>query len=470
MKKAIRCIAFLILLFLIINRTFDILAWKDTSGNYLSATKQLYSTEDDLIDVIFLGSSHCYCGISPDVLWGEHGYAAFNMATSGQDKISTYHFLKETLKTQSPKVVCVELWGLVFDEHGVQGNVYRNMMAMKTSKNSVALVEAYVEEEQRMDYILRWPIVHTRYKELEKYDFVDYEYSVYGRGIPIEYQTGGSMIPSEELACDEIGELTDTNRDWLESLYELSLEEEFELVFFLTPTPLGVENQKQVNATKEFAKERGIHFFDFNRLAEAIQLNYNADFLDATHLNGGGAEKVTKYLGNYFSEKFQLVDHRGEEAYYQWEQSYTYNEHSIKAKQLLESASLDEYIARLKKMDDTTYVFSFEGTYEESTLNLKRAAKSLGLTQEQYEAGGTYICKDGELEFVMDNESEEVAVYELNKYDSFKIQNMELIDEDATALDDIMLNLQPVGSSYSGLNIAVYDNVKEKLIDKRGYY
>ena len=128
MKKAIRGIVFLILLTLIIFRVYGVLKWKDTSGDYISATKQLYSTEDNLIDVIFLGSSHCYCSIYPDVLWGKYGFSAFNMTTSGQDKNSTYYLLKEALKTQSPKVVCVELWGLTFDKHGVQGNVYRNMI------------------------------------------------------------------------------------------------------------------------------------------------------------------------------------------------------------------------------------------------------------------------------------------------------------------------------------------------------
>ena len=146
MKKAIRCIAFLIITFLVLIRTYDILKWKDTSGDYLSSTTQLYATKDNLMDVIFLGSSHCYCTISPDVLWGNYGIAGFNMTTSGQDKNTTYHLLKEALKTQSPKVVCVEVWGMTSDEHGVQGNIYRNMLAMKLSQNSIDLVESYIDE------------------------------------------------------------------------------------------------------------------------------------------------------------------------------------------------------------------------------------------------------------------------------------------------------------------------------------
>lgn len=470
MKKAIRCIAFLIITFLVLIRTYDILKWKDTSGDYLSSTTQLYATKDNLMDIIFLGSSHCYCTISPDVLWGSYGFSAFNMTTSGQDKKTTYHLLKEALKTQSPKVVCVEVWGMTSDEHGVQGNVYRNMLAMKLSQNSIDLVESYIDEDEQKDYILRWPIVHTRYKELEKYDFVTMEYSEYGRGSVPKFHIGKSQFSSDAVACEEIGELSDTNRDWLESLYELSKEEDFELVLFLAPTTLSVEEQMQMNAAAAFADENGIPFFDFNRLRYAVDLDYTRDFIDGTHTNARGAEKISNYLGAFFSKQYALDDHRGEEEYEQWEKSYNYYEHVAFEVKLKESATLEEYITRLKKQQDITYVFSFEGTYDQSGLDMERIAKFLGLTKEQYEIGGTYISINGELEFVMDNQSEEVAIYEMNEYDAFKIQNMKLVDADATNKDDIMLNRESVGTAYNGLCFVVYDNVQKTIIDKRGYY
>ncbi len=470
MKKVIRGIVFLIILFLVILRVYNVLKWKDTSGDYMSATKQMYSTEDDLIDVVFFGSSHCYCTINPDVLWENYGLATFNMTTSGQDKNSTYHLLKEILKTQSPKVVCVELWGLTFDKHGVQGNVYRNMMAINLSRNSIELVQAYVDEEEQADYILRWPIIHTRYKELQKYDFVTYEYSKYGRGLEASYYVGRSEVPTAAMACEEVGELTDTNREWLEKLYQLSEEEDFELVLFLAPTALDLEHQKQVNATKEFANERGITFFDFNRLAFDVSLDYGCDFIDSTHLNARGAEKVTKYFGNYFEENYALEDYRGDEAYYQWEMSYTHYEHVQQEIQLVATTSFEEYVNMLQSMEDITYVATFEGIYKQSTLELKNYAKVLGISEEQYEMGGTFVFADGEMKHVLDNESDEVVIHELNKYNAFKFENMEPVSGGGSSLSEVMLNMEPVGSAYSGLNIVVYDNFREKLIDKRGYY
>lgn len=470
MKKAIRCIAFIIVLFGVIWKTYDVLAWKDTAEEYVSSTQQLYATEKGLIDVVFYGSSHCYCGIVPDELWGNYGFSAFNMTTSGQDKKSTYYLLKETLKTQSPEVVCVELWGLTFDEHAVQGNVHRNMLAMELSQNSIELVQAYVEEEDaELDYILRWPVVHTRYKELDKYDFIQNEFSEYGRGLPISYRVGWSQYP-KAASCDEIGELTDSNREWLEKLHQLSVEEDFELVLFMIPTNLDEENQKQVNAAREFAKEHNIVFFDFNQLTEEIQLEYQKDFLDQTHLNGWGAIKVTTYLGDYMEANFGLEDHRGEDKYYQWEQSYEYYEQVQMAYELTMAASFEEYMEKLQEMKNVTYIVSLEGDYKESSLKIEKILSQLGLSKEDYTTGGAFISVDGKLQKVMDNDSAEIYIYDLNESDSFKIWNATLQDSETTNLDDIMLNLEPMGCIYDGINIIVYDDLRKTLIDKRGYF
>ena len=471
MKKAIRCIAFVVILSLVILRTYDILKWKDTAGDYLSTTQQLYATEENLIDVVFLGSSHSYCSTSADVMWGEYGYAAFGMNTSGQDKGSTYHMLKEVLKTQSPKVVCVEMWGLTFDEHAVLGNVYRNMLSLKLSRNSIELVQAYIEdEEEQKDYILRWPIIHTRYKELDKYDFVPYEVSVYGRSVPGMYTTGWSTYPAEAMECEEIDELTDANREWLESLYQLSVDEGFELVFFLAPYTISVEEQKQVNAAEAFAKERDITFFDFNRLAPEIGINYSTDFFDSTHLNMRGAEKLTSYLGTYFDENFELSDYRGDERYIQWEKSYEHYEQIKASNDLVSTTSFETYADELCGMKNITTILSLDGNYKESALDIENMVMQLGLTAKEYENGGKYICIDGEWSKVLDNESDDIYIYELNEFDSFKIWNAQKFDTETTNLHNIMLNFEPVGTNYNGINIVVYDNIRKMIIDKRGFF
>ena len=470
MKKAISCVGFLTLLFFTIYSVYSIISWKDTTGDYLSSTQQLYATEEDLMDVVFVGSSHCYCTVFPEKLWSEYGIAAFDMAISGQDKHSSYHTLKEVLKTQTPEVVFVEMYGLLYDGYLVEGNLYRNMLALKLSRNSIELVQDVAEEEEQLDYILRWPIVHTRYKELDKYDFIQYAPSEYGRGSNVVWEIGYSEKPVAANACDVVGQLGEENEEWLNELYQLSLDNDFELVFFLAPMIVQEEEQPIINAAKEYAEERNIDFLDFNRLADTVGLDYKTDFCNSFHCNVYGGVKITAFIGEYLAQNYALNDNRGDEKYAQWEDAYTYYEQVEDTQELKKAQTIGEYVECLQSMRHITYVVSLEGDYKKLGLDLKNAMLSLGMTEEEYKEGGTFLCVDGVLQKVLDANSMETYIYELNAYDSFKIQNKALLEEDANSLSDIMFNLQSVGSVNNGVSFAVYDDFREEFINQKGFF
>ena len=230
-KKLIQVVA--ILLFTAVSlcclyKVYDVLRWKDTTGDYLSSFEQLYATDNNLIDVAFVGSSHCFCGITPAFMWEEKGIAGFDMSVSGQDRDSAYHHIKELLKTQSPKVIVVDLFALTFDEHAEEGNIYRNLLSMRTSKNSVELVTEYAHKSEWENYISRFPIVHTRYRELTEYDFDLPAQNYYGRGALFQFRQN----PQTKYVIDEKKvektELSDDNKEWLEALIKLSKDEHFE--------------------------------------------------------------------------------------------------------------------------------------------------------------------------------------------------------------------------------------------------
>lgn len=236
MIKWIRGVAFLCVTAILIAGTYRVLSWKDTTGDYVSSVQMLYNTEENLIDVVFVGSSHVYAGVNVALLWEQYGMSAFDMAVSGQDKDSAYHNLVEVLKTQSPQVVCVDMYALTFDGHEIQGNIYRNMLSMDISQNSIELVQEYIDEEEQQDYILRWPIIHTRYRELKRYDFDTYDRNLFGRGESMNWNVGWAQEVSWEILSDSSeNPLSEKNREWLEKLAALAEEEEFELVFFLAP-------------------------------------------------------------------------------------------------------------------------------------------------------------------------------------------------------------------------------------------
>ncbi len=461
-KRSIEIVVFAILLTACIWRTYIIFSWKDTSGAYISSTSQLYHTEPDLMDVVFLGSSHCYCGIYPCFLWRDYGIAAFDMATSGQDKDTTYHALIETLKTQSPKVVCVDMYGLLHDEHGVQGNVYRNMLALRSSTNSIGLVQDYIPKKERLDYYLRWPIVHTRYKELGKYDFISYELSTYGRGECPGWVIGTSYKDEEAVNNQEIAPLSEKNQKWLDRLYELSQKEQFNIIFMMIPSSVSVNEQQMLNAVSEYAKQHGIPFLDFNRID--IGLDYTRDFIDDSHLNAFVSAKFTCYLVEYLDGNYQLEDHRGDASYVSWDLDLKHYNQMEGAFALEQSGSIAEYMERLSRMSDVVGVISLEGNFLEAAEDYYETLSMYGVNDSDYQAGGQWLYRDGCLEKIPDTSGGNEFRLDLSETDTLRIR----YSDDFTTTN-VMIDKTNSSNAYNYLSIVTYDLFRKEIIGQREF-
>ena len=136
-KRIISAVLIAAIFILCIWGTYRVLRWKDTVKKYTSSVTQMYETGRNLTDVVFVGSSHCYFSVYPQYFWEDMGVSVFDLAVSSQDYKSAYYQLRELLKTQNPKVVFMDVYGITYDEQQVAGNEYRNLLSMNTSINSV---------------------------------------------------------------------------------------------------------------------------------------------------------------------------------------------------------------------------------------------------------------------------------------------------------------------------------------------
>ena len=456
MKKGIRLILFLLVLGVMIYGAYGIYSWKDTSGDYLSSTQQLYHTPDQTMDVVFAGSSHCYCTIYPAYLWERSGIAAFDMAVSGQDKASTYHMLVELCKTQSPKAVWVDLYGLLLDRQGIEGNTYRNMLAMRTSKNSIELIREYVEPERQMDFFLKWPIVHTRFWEIGKYDFVQYEPSLYGRGGV--YQWGQREILKGDFETEKVATLDEKNLAWLERLRELSAKEGFDLYFFVAPFDILEEEQEIINAAGQYAAQNDIPFFDFNKMGEELGLDYAVDFRESYHLNAYGAEKVTEFVRKYLLEHYDLPDRRGDAAYEAWDRDLEWYRHLELAEK---SASGDaaSYLEKSGELDQICYVVDVDllRARDEDLTALEAAFGRYGISKAELAQGGTWILADGKKKKVLEYGQNGEYFTDLNAYDALRVKH-----EGERSAGDVMINYSECLMTDFSVNIILYDQVLQE--------
>jgi hypothetical protein len=83
-------------------------------------------------------------------------------------------------------------------------------------------------------------------------------------------------------------------------------------------------NYKKYEAAKKWCKENNVDYLDFNEHIDEIGIDFTTDSADGgEHLNISGATKLSKFLGKYLNENYDLTDHRDDKKYYTWNDNIT---------------------------------------------------------------------------------------------------------------------------------------------------
>lgn len=460
----IKVVSFVSVFFVGLILLYGVFKWKDTHGNYLSSFDALYSLDDNKVDVLFLGPSFTYCSVNPAKMWEEYGISVFNMSVSGQDKGSTISCIKEVSKTQSPKIVLVDVSGTLFDTHAILANIYRNTITMRLGKNNLEHINSMVDREDRLDYYLRWPIVHTRYKELERYDFEQNYEEIYSMGFFYCLNVTERGWINDPYYIEDVKEISDVNKKWIDNLEALSKENQFELIFYLTPGAVLTERRDEINGITQYLNSKNIKFIDFDKTDIVGDLDYSRDFLDYSHLSYFGAEKVSSYFGRYLTDNYDLKDHRDEPGYEAWHNSENFYNHK-KTDISVQSAADPITIAQLVSgVDNMDIVISLEGNFRDANCNVNDTFEALaGEYVEIPKEGGTWIFEDGKLSSVLGSDEEYMT--KLNKAEFLEVRRE--ADTDSYYYTNVTLGNKEFRSEdyhIDGMYMFVYDKLTKQEI------
>ena len=89
-------------------------------GNTSNRLNEVKTT--DSIDILFLGSSHCYRGFDTRI-FKKHGLNTFNLGSSAQTPIQTHILLKRYLDKLQPKLIIFEVYPPTFSIDGVESSL-----------------------------------------------------------------------------------------------------------------------------------------------------------------------------------------------------------------------------------------------------------------------------------------------------------------------------------------------------------
>lgn len=304
-------------------------------------------------DVIFMGTSHVWNGILPMELWKEYGISSFNWGYSNSTPAQNYYLLKEIVKYTDPKVVVLDINGVI--EYQELGNgKYKNDTIMSShvqfdefplSINKIeAVYDLFDDYDGRNDFLWDFIMYHNRWDSLSSEDF-DYELST-EKGA--EYQTGWTSSGINLIDPNEKFEnLEDyTCFQYLIKTLEFCQEKNIPVLCVCLPHMMSEDSMRVANTIGDVINSyEGCAYL--NLLYSDI-INFSVDInIDGGHVNYAGARKTTSFLGNILKTSFPLDDYSQNEYWIEDYEKY----HAYKISKLKEQDNLLNYLMLLYKTD-----------------------------------------------------------------------------------------------------------------------
>ena len=300
-----------------------------------------YELPADSLDIMFAGDSHVFHSFIPQMIFEETGATSAVMASSSQSIINTYWGIKETLKKQDLKFVVIDAHSIECTLrrggsflHFVSGalilpdlslNKIRCYRDLKNSGYGMANELKYEDVVGFLQYRQDYERTSMSLPELAnllidpKKEFKTFGYYAVSDITPVEKLTPGERY--DDVAFEET-----ISYEYLLKIIDLCKENGIQLIITKVPFSSSSGNLNTYDAIFKIAKERSVDVIDFYDHLDEIKLDLSIDYYDESHVNYGGAKKITSFLIDYLKENYTLEDHRGDRKYDLWNQNkYDYN-------------------------------------------------------------------------------------------------------------------------------------------------
>lgn len=277
----------------------------------ITAINTFHNVEENTIDVIGYGSSHMWMGFDAQAMYDLYGISAYNYGCNWQHINTTELFVKDSFRTQSPKVVLVELFMVnhVLENVDMEGEIYYTRAISDFEGKRDYLKQCFGNDKEKyLSYYMPLCAFHENWTNLKPKSFKkitsDTDYAA-TRGSVLN-ESVYPMTIADYTTFEQL-QLEEKSLRSLDNIVEICKENNAEVIFYVAPYGFGYNYS---DAMSVYAQENGCVFLDMYKLADEVGLDQSTDYCDNEHLNKYGAYKVAEYLGNYIVNNYDVTDFR----------------------------------------------------------------------------------------------------------------------------------------------------------------
>lgn len=289
----------------------------------------------DNIDNLFLGSSHVYSDVNPELLDNINGMSNFNMSYGFQSLSESYYLIKEAARRHDLKNVYVELYHVPNTEK-MNKNIENRWRAISYMRPSITKYQFVFEMGDSTHYLeTLFPFVRYRSKlfdieyvktVIEKKNSEDWKNYAYNTNKGFLYSD--KMYTQEKWLSDapvnliEDGMLSEENQNYMRKIMKYCQKKGINIKFFISPMYETLvlsagDYDAYYKQVQSIANEYQVELYDFNLCKQQYLNVTQSEYLsDAGHLNTSGANIFTPLLWdvlagdpaenvNYFYNSFQ---------------------------------------------------------------------------------------------------------------------------------------------------------------------
>lgn len=272
---------------------------------------KIKSLPKNSLDVVVLGSSHAQYGINPAVIYSESQLYSFINGSACQPIEVSYQMLRETYKTQNPKVVVLDVFTLLPSKSVCQADsIYKMAADEMTGLEKIKTLSYVGDKGLFLDYLFGIRMYHQRWPEIKLSDFVytkkneellDFGY-VFLKSEDLNFRYYPEATVKEHVKIDA------HSKKYLEKIKALTQQKHSKLVLVKTPYMYTQEDYDILQGIWAFARNNDIDVVDFIALSKEMDFAFGIDS-ETWHNTNFGAYKNSVQLAAYL-KTLNIFNHR----------------------------------------------------------------------------------------------------------------------------------------------------------------
>lgn len=335
--KIIASVLCMCMLFVGCAELFRYILVDDTKSYTRVMMHELYNSEEN-IDILFVGSSHCYRALMPEIADEMFQKNTFNAGTSGQALDGSLVMIQEAVEENDVQTIYLEMYYDISlkEEYRERTAMTATYLISDYMRPSLRKLEYRLSASGKEHYVNNFILARRHWEKFfygdnvfelitkkSTDDYKNYEYTYLNT--EKEYYVGKGFVANDKVIPDG-GFYSDgttpristdvISDDWRASLLEIIEycdKQEVELV--LVSAPISNFNLLEVgdyddyiDLINELIAGTGVKYYDFSLCKEEYFPNDEMYYYDTNHLNTAGAERFTKLFCEFFNGQIAEED------------------------------------------------------------------------------------------------------------------------------------------------------------------